>query len=295
VNPDASEICNDLDDDCDNRADADATDAPTWYRDGDNDGYGDGHGREDCDRPSGYAPTDDDCDDRDLYTHPGAVEQCDGDDNDCDGNADEDVVNVDWYADADGDGFGDPGSTPVNDCIAPAGTIDNALDCDDANRNVNPNEIERCNSVDDDCDGTVDEDAPGATTWYADADGDGYGDEWTVVTACSQPEGYTSTRGDCDDASAGVNPGASQVGGNGVDDDCDGAVDEADTDTDTDADTDTDTDTDSDTDADADTDSDADTDGGEAGGGNKCGCAQGGSGGAWTLLASLLALGARRR
>jgi hypothetical protein len=77
-----------------------------------------------------------------------------------------------WYTDADADGFGDPGSFH-RECTAPAGTVADATDCDDTNAAVSPDGVEACNTVDDNCDGTVDEDAAvGAATWHADTDGD---------------------------------------------------------------------------------------------------------------------------
>jgi hypothetical protein len=63
----------------------------------------------------------------------------------------------------------------------------NAGDCDDLDENVHPGATDPCNGVDDDCDGEVDED--GGTDWYADADGDGFGDAAAVATACEAPEG----------------------------------------------------------------------------------------------------------
>jgi hypothetical protein len=64
---------------------------------------------------------DEDCNDTEGSVHPGAVELCDGMDNDCDGVVDEDVDNT-WYEDADGDGYGDPG-TATQSCEAPAGAV----------------------------------------------------------------------------------------------------------------------------------------------------------------------------
>lgn len=65
--------------------------------------------------------------------------------------------------------------------------------------------------------------APG--TWYLDADGDGVGDGPGVV-ACTAPDGYVGVDGDCDDADAGTNPGGEEVCGDGLDNDCDGEIDE---------------------------------------------------------------------
>ncbi len=84
---------------------------------------------------------------------------------------------------------------------------------------------EVCDGVDNDCDGEVDEDAVDAGTWYADADGDGYGDAASAVTACEAPTGAVDNGEDCDDGDAAAYPGAPEVC-DGVDDDCDGEVDE---------------------------------------------------------------------
>jgi hypothetical protein len=67
----------------------------------------------------------------------------------------------------------------------------------------------------------------GVITWYADADGDGFGDADVAVQACEQPEGYVENSDDCDDGDADRNPGAVEVC-NGLDDDCDSLVDEGD-------------------------------------------------------------------
>ncbi|MDO8629598.1 MAG: putative metal-binding motif-containing protein, partial [Phycisphaerales bacterium] len=62
-------------------------------------------------------------------------------------------------------------------------------------------------------------------SWYADSDGDGYGDAAGSQQACAQPAGYVSEGTDCDDTNASIYPGATEVC-NGLDDDCDGAIDE---------------------------------------------------------------------
>ena len=101
-------------------------------------------------------------------------------------------------------------------------------DCDEGDPRVNPAAIELCDGLDNDCDGDTDEpDAQDATTFYADADGDGFGDASERDTACTQPVGYLLDATDCDDVDPEVNPAATELC-NGVDDDCDGTVDEPD-------------------------------------------------------------------
>ncbi|HEX9979605.1 MAG TPA: GEVED domain-containing protein, partial [Flavobacterium sp.] len=64
-------------------------------------------------------------------------------------------------------------------------------------------------------------------TWYVDADADGFGNSaLATVQACSQPAGYAVVGGDCNDAVAAINPGHAEVLYNGVDDNCDGQLDE---------------------------------------------------------------------
>ena len=235
VNPSATELCNGVDDDCDGATDEDdAADVTTWYADDDADGYGDAATSADaCEAPSGYVTITGthggDCDDQDASANPGASELCDGVDNDCDGTVDEDDATdaATWYADTDGDGYGDP-AVSSSACTQPSGAVADAADCDDSDGAVNPAATELCNGVDDDCDGATDEDdAADASTWYADADIDGYGDAATSSTACTQPGGTVSDSTDCDDTDGAVNPAATELC-NGVDDDCDGATDEDD-------------------------------------------------------------------
>ena len=96
-------------------------------------------------------------------------------------------------------------------------------DCDDDDAAVNPGAVESCNGVDDDCDGSVDVAAVDAVPWYADADGDGYGDPAVTTDACDEPTGYVSNADDCDDADASSSPAGTETPYDGVDQDCDGA------------------------------------------------------------------------
>jgi len=84
---------------------------------------------------------------------------------------------------------------------------------------------ELCNALDDDCNGVVDDNAADALTWYADIDGDGYGDLLVIQSSCSQPGGYVADATDCDDAEPNVFPTAYEVC-DGLDNDCNDLVDD---------------------------------------------------------------------
>ena len=230
ANPGAAELCDGVDNDCNGAVDEDtAIDATTWYIDNDGDGYGDGAVTTvSCTGPSGYVANATDCDDGDAAVNAGAAELCDGVDNDCDGTVDEASAAdaATWYADNDGDGYGDA-SVASSACSQPSGTVADSADCDDDAVAVNPLATELCDGVDNDCDGSMDEDAAvDASTWYADADGDGYGDAALSSISCAAPSGYGADDTDCDDTDASIHRAASELC-DGVDNDCDGTVDEA--------------------------------------------------------------------
>jgi hypothetical protein len=98
-------------------------------------------------------------------------------------------------------------------------------DCDDADPGSHPGASEYCDGADNDCNGVVDDDALDTLSWYADLDGDGYGDPLDHRLSCRQPSGRVSDAQDCDDQNPEVHPGADESG-DGVDNDCDGEVDE---------------------------------------------------------------------
>jgi len=233
VHPDADEQCDDVDNDCDGDIDNDAVDAFSWYVDDDGDGFGDPDVTVTaCDAPSGAVDPalGDDCDDGEASVNPDADERCNGVDDDCDGDIDEDGVDaMSWYADGDGDGYGDPAVVSLS-CEAPSGTVDPAAgdDCDDGDADIHPGAAEHCDGVDEDCDGDVDEDGEvlDGSTWYLDADGDGYGDPAHTLAACHLPSGYVADASDCEDGDASMHPGAEDVCDDKIDGNCDGEIDE---------------------------------------------------------------------
>jgi len=154
-----------------------------------------------------------DCNDDDPAIHPDAIERCDGIDDDCDGEVDdgrdEEVEGgIPYTLDADGDGFGQLGGAIVEACAPPEGFAETADDCDDGEASVHPGADERCNEVDDDCDGTVDEDPIDGDIRYVDADGDSYGDPSTGRAVCT-PDGTVDNALDCNDDDAERNPDTS--------------------------------------------------------------------------------------
>ncbi len=162
-----------------------------------------------------------DCDDTNPNIYPGNTEICDGLDNNCDGQVDEGVGTT-YYADSDGDGFGGSNNSMVA-CTTPSGYVTNNTDCDDNDANNYPGNTEICDGQDNDCDGLIDEN--GNTTYYADADGDGFGDSSNSIIACTPPSSYVTNSTDCDDNDANNYPGNTEIC-DGQDNDCDGLVDE---------------------------------------------------------------------
>jgi hypothetical protein len=216
INPGATEVCNGVDDNCDGTVDEGCV---TYYRDADGDTYGDpGDSTTATSQPAGYIANAGDCDDSNSSINPAATEVCNGVDDNCDGTVDEGCLL--YYRDNDGDGYGDPA---VSTTVLQPGYVANSGDCDDSDFSVNPGATELCNGVDDNCFGGIDE---GCTTYYEDADGDGYGNPGVSVSSPAPPPGYVANSGDCDDTNTNINPGATELCNNLRDDDCDGYADE---------------------------------------------------------------------
>ena len=195
----------------------------TLYADLDGDGFGDpASSIQACTATAGYVTDATDCNDNNNQIHPGATEICNNLDDDCDGSIDESLGSV-WYADADGDGYGNAANAQTA-CSQPASFVANSNDCDDQNASIYPGATEICNDLDDNCNAQIDENV--GAIWYADADGDGYGNAPTSVQACTQPSGYVSNAIDCDDNNNAIYPNAIEIA-NGLDDDCDGMVDDS--------------------------------------------------------------------
>lgn len=169
-----------------------------------------------------------DCNDNDPDISPEATEICDGRDNNCDGQTDEGVLET-FYVDQDRDGFGDPDS-PQEACEAGLGLADNDEDCDDNEDAAYPGNDEVCgDGIDNDCSGEADDDgAVDASTWYQDSDGDLFGSDETTIVSCDPGDGWAPDGGDCNDEDPDVNPGADEVCGDGIDNDCANGPDDGD-------------------------------------------------------------------
>ncbi|HKQ48930.1 MAG TPA: putative metal-binding motif-containing protein [Phycisphaerae bacterium] len=215
IHPGATEIVGDgIDQDCN------GVDTQSCFMDGDGDTFGstttivsaDG----DC-TDAGESDNDDDCNDANPNIYPGAAETCNEIDDDCDTQIDDGVTTA-FYPDIDGDTFGDAAASAVNACAAPANHVANNADCNDAEPTIHPGAVETVG------DG-VDQDCSGGETCFGDSDTDGFGSVTTVASVdndCTDT-GESANDDDCDDGDDTIHPGATEIVGDGIDQDCNGS------------------------------------------------------------------------
>ena len=255
VYPNAPELCNDRDDDCDTEIDEGLDTDTKWYEDRDGDGYGGGAPvHQGCTENEDWVRSDDDCNDLAFAVHPDADERCDGFDNDCDGlidDVDPDVIGAKtWWIDADRDGYGYI-LGEVDSCTQPDGYVDNDQDCNDADRTVSPDTL-WYRDVDHDDYG--DPESPwgapqcwapigytnnaldcndanpeqhSAALWYIDDDLDGFGEDPAVFVGCSDDPSWSRMNTDCNDNNIEIHPDAIEIC-DGTDNNCDTLIDDSD-------------------------------------------------------------------
>ncbi|MEL6344779.1 MAG: MopE-related protein, partial [Myxococcota bacterium] len=223
VFPGASEVCDGIDNDCDDQVDNDPVDGTAYYTDSDSDGFGDPSNEViSCEPVDGSVTNNTDCNDNEAAANPEASEICDGIDNDCDSQVDDDDDSLDasttgtfYYLDSDEDGFGDSVER-VRACTAPAGYVEDGTDCNDDEATANPAATEICDTIDNDCDSFIDDaddslDGSTGTNYYEDFDEDGFGDPGDLRQACIQPPGFVEDSTDCNDNDNTTFPAATEI------------------------------------------------------------------------------------
>ncbi|GEM_PF-3191798 len=149
-------------------------------------------------------------------------ELCDDKDNDCNGKTDEGLEQFTFYKDNDGDEFGISAITTLA-CKQPKGYASKNNDCDDTNKAINPFAAEKCDGVDDNCNGITDDGV--IKNLYKDNDKDKFGDANDSKLSCTEIASYVSNKSDCNDKDPQINPNAKELC-DAIDNDCNGQTDD---------------------------------------------------------------------
>ena len=251
IHPDATEICDGIDNDCDNLTDdeddsIDSNSQTLWYVDEDGDGFGSlEESQTACAQPNGFvsdgtdcddtrgdlgslandgdcdgSQTVDDCDDADASVNPDAEEIIgDGIDNDCDGI---DLTDTDGDGDSSLDDCDDEDASLNLDDADGDGYTSCGGDCNDFDSSINEDAIDfPLDGIDQNCDGAdavpIDTDADG---WDLSVDCDD--EDASLNLDDADGDGYTSCDGDCDDANPAIWPYVIDIPFDGLDQNCDG-------------------------------------------------------------------------
>jgi hypothetical protein len=226
----ATEVCNGKDDNCNDIIDEEGSEGCDFYFvDADGDGFGGTKKKCLCAPDEFYkADNSSDCDDTNSSVNPSAPENC-GTSFDDNCNNDTNDLNaslcITGYLDEDEDGFG----TSASECrCEPAGkyTALKSGDCNDMNKDINPDAQETCQTnYDDNCDGSANDLwATGCIEFFYDNDGDNFGTS-DFECRCDMDGKYKAPEpNDCDDTNSFINPNQQELCNNEVDENCDGST-----------------------------------------------------------------------
>jgi len=223
INPSSIELCNSIDEDCDGLIDNGLI-FTTYYSDNDYDGFGINPEISSCTELGlGFSENNFDCNDNNSNQNSLAIEICNNEDDDCNGMVDNGVSFNNYYGDIDSDGFGS--GTAFSSCADLGfGFVLNNEDCNNANSQIFPGASEICNNIDDNCDTQIDEGLV-FQDFYQDIDADGFGAGSATNSCVALGAGFVNNYTDCNDANATINPNAEEIGANGIDENCDGQID----------------------------------------------------------------------